>query len=101
MSKDLDTPKGVTKETFDQEKYDISTGIVSQMWHSFSYAEGVLLTQAEAILGDDLRCKAYKNMLRRELRRLQQNVQDVIYEGWKQQKPKGFPEPLLDNEEDN
>lgn len=97
--KPSETPVGATKETFDQEKYDISTGIVSQMWHSFSYAEGVLLTQAEAILGDDLRCKAYKNMLKREIRRLQQNVQQVIYEGWKQQEHEAFPEPLLEEED--
>ena len=96
MSKVLKTPVGATKETFNEELYEISTSIVSGMWHAFSYGEGVLLTQAEAILGDDIRCKAYKNMLKRELRRIQQNVQDVIYEKYRQQKPKStFPEPIM------
>lgn len=99
MSKDLkleEKPNGPG----DVELYEISTEIVSNMWHNFSYAEGVLLTQAEAVLGDDARITAYKNMLKRELRRLQQGVQDIIYEKFRQQPPKNFPEPLLENEED-
>ena len=107
MSKELKAPRAPRdiKDLKAEEKpvhagmgelYEISTDIVSSMWHSFSYAEGVLLTQAEAILGDDVRCKAYKNMLKRELRRLQQNVQDTIYEKYRQQTPKdNFSEPIL------
>lgn len=100
MSRKSETPVGSTSDTFDEEKYQISTSMVQQAWQTISYTEGILLTQAEMLLGDDARLAAYKSSLKRELRRMGQYIQDNIYEGFEQQTPGiNNPEPQVGSEE--
>jgi hypothetical protein len=78
----------ISEKTWDKAEeiaFELSSAIVRRMWQSVSYTEGVLLTDIEAILGDDIRSIAFKNVVKRELRRMGSYIQDSIYNEYKVQ----------------
>lgn len=95
-------PEGMTVESaFDSRDYEISSATNSRMHNQVNYTQGILLTQIEAFLGDDIRSRGFKNLLKRELQRMATYIQDAIYqERGIQERVVGQPlEPIEDIEE--
>jgi hypothetical protein len=83
---------------YPSKEYEVSAATVGKMWQHIGSGTGILLNQAEAILGDDIRIVAYKKMLKREIHRMAFYIQDTIYQAWKvQDETLGqIEEPIMD-----